>query len=111
MTITLKPGDLVVIDGVEFEITNLYPSTDHYLLKEKNAPSGYYHSFFRSSEELQELYAKGRLVVGASSRVKGGNPSCLHSWKRYAGAIPSALYDYCTRCDAKKTVNLMEGEK
>lgn len=107
----LNPGDIVTIDDVEFEVLTFYQSTDHYLLKERNAPSGYYHSFFRSGDEMKELQAKGRLLVGSASRVKGGNPSCLHSWKRYAGAIPSALYDFCTRCDAKKLVNLMEGEK
>lgn len=108
---TLNPGDILSIDDVEFEVLTFYQNTDHYLLKERNAPTGYYHSLFRSSAEIEDLRSQGRLVLGESSRVKGGNPSCLHSWRRYAGAIPSALYDYCTRCDAKKMVNLMEGEK
>jgi hypothetical protein len=109
---TLKTGDILTIDGVEFVVMNVYQNTDHYLLKEKNAPAGYYHSVFRSAEELNELRAQGRLLVGGwNEKVKGGNPSCFHEWRRYMGAIPASLYDYCTRCDAKKSVDLMGGEK
>lgn len=109
---TFKQGEILTIDGVEFEVTAVYQNTDHYLLKERNAPAGYYHTVFRSSEELRDLRAQGRLLVGGwNEKVKGGNPSCLHTWKRYHGAAPYAAYDFCERCDAKKTVNYMEGDK
>lgn len=107
-----KPGEVLTIDGVEFEVVSAYQSTDHYLLKQKNAPAGYFHTMFRSTTELQDLRAQGRLLVGGwNEKVKGGNPSCLHTWKRYHGAVPHAVYDFCERCDAKKSVNYLEGDK
>jgi len=109
--VTLNPGDLLVIDGVEFIVVTFYQNTDHYLLKQNKAPSGYFHTMFRSAEELKQLKAQGRLTVGGEAKTKGGNPSCFHTWKRYHGAVPHAAYDFCERCDAKRTVNYMDGDK
>lgn len=109
---TFKPGEILTIDGVEFEIVSVYQNTDHYLLKQRNAPAGYFHTLFRSTDELKDLRTQGRLLVGGwNEKVKGGNPSCLHTWKRYMGAIPASCYDFCERCDAKRHVDLMGGDK
>jgi len=108
----LKPGEVVTIDGVEFEVVSVYQNTDHYLLRQRGAPSGYFHTMFRSTEELRDLAATGRLKIGGwNNKVKGGNPSCFHEWRRYMGAVPSSCYDYCDKCDAKKAVDFMGGDK
>lgn len=66
--------------------------------------ANYFWFIFKTTEELESLHKNGRLVVGKTDRVEGGEKPCSwHSWQKYVGI--REVYHYCTNCNAKRFVD------
>lgn len=98
-----KEGDIVRIDGVEFEVEPSTYGNNGWWLKEVGGTTYYYSLRWLSKEEADELSKEGRLYYGSQKKVAGGKEHCYHVWKRYVGA--REVYDFCTDCDAKRDID------
>lgn len=95
----LKDGDVVTIDGIEMEVTNAV--SDGYFFKERSSDIYYYSMIFYSSDDISKMHVSGRFFLGPVKAVTPGKTACsYHTWKKYVGVRD--VYDYCTRCDAKR---------
>lgn len=101
--LVFKQGDVLSIDGVEFEVESVSKSLNGYWLKESGGTTYYYSLRWLGQDELVELLADERLVLGRVESTKGGNKNCYHVWKRYTGI--TNVYDYCDWCNAKRQID------
>lgn len=99
---TLKEHDKVEIDGTEYEVTSASPTG--YGFSPTGIGSSYFWFIFKTKEEIEDLFKKGRLKTGGSEKIQGGSPNCTHwNMKKYVGV--REIYRYCTNCDAKEFVD------
>ena len=95
-------GDIVTIDGTEFECISTHPPSMS-CLKEITEPGGHYYMRFMSDSEISDLETHNRLTYGRKEVQRAKQARCYHNWTLYRGL--NKVEDYCTMCGSTKAVN------